>query len=311
MNARMPIDPRVDFAFKCLFGSQANKSILISLLRAILKLEIGDVELLNPFNLMEVPDDKLSILDVKARLVDGTLVNIEMQMVVSADYAERGLYYWAELFTEQLKQGDDYSKLVPTVAIHIINDVMFDEISDHHLEFEIRATDHPNLRLTDPFSLHTIELPKFQVTAEHVATKLDQWCYLFNHAEELESSGIPATLTDEAIKQAIEAMKVMFQTERERELYLARQKQARDELWKKNALDPEKRFQAGREVGVKEGVKEGLRQGIQLGLEKRFGSSAVRLVGRVRDLQDEARLRSLQEALFTVATLEEFEKALG
>ena len=55
MVTRMPIDPRVDFAFKCLFGSEANKSILISLLRAVLKLDIREVELLNPFNAMEAP----------------------------------------------------------------------------------------------------------------------------------------------------------------------------------------------------------------------------------------------------------------
>ncbi len=129
----MPIDPRVDFAFKCLFGSEANKSILISLLRAILKLDIREVELLNPFNAMEAPDDKLSILDIKARLGDGTLINIEMQMVLAPKHAERGLYYWASVYTGQLKQGDDYTQLAPTVAIHIINGVMFNEVPDHHL----------------------------------------------------------------------------------------------------------------------------------------------------------------------------------
>ena len=147
-----------------------------------------------------------------------------------------GMYYWAKLFVEQLKQGIDYSRLAPTVAIHILNDVMFDEVRDYHLEFEIRSTTHANLRLTDRFSLHTIELPKFQIAAEQVATEPEQWCFLFNHAEELEVSGSQMKLTDEAITRAVEALKVMFQTDREREIYLAR-KAMRDELSKKNYFE--------------------------------------------------------------------------
>jgi len=65
------IDPKVDYAFKRLFGSERTKDLLIHLLNAILKPSPGeqvvDVILLNPFSDKEVLDDKLSILDVKAR----------------------------------------------------------------------------------------------------------------------------------------------------------------------------------------------------------------------------------------------------
>ena len=106
-GTRVRIDPKVDFAFKCLFGSEANKDILIGLLRSVLKLDIREVEILNPYNAKDAPDDKLSILDVKARLADGTLINVEMQMVVNADYPERGLYYWAALYSSQLKANHE------------------------------------------------------------------------------------------------------------------------------------------------------------------------------------------------------------
>ena len=47
------IDPKVDYAFKRLFGSPANSSLLISLLNAVLAFpaarQIASVEILNPF----------------------------------------------------------------------------------------------------------------------------------------------------------------------------------------------------------------------------------------------------------------------
>ena len=65
------IDPKVDFAFKWLFGKIANVALLIDLLNAVLKptLEhrIVALEILNPFNEKDALDDRLSILDIKAR----------------------------------------------------------------------------------------------------------------------------------------------------------------------------------------------------------------------------------------------------
>lgn len=65
------IDPKVDFAFKYLFGRETTRSILIDVLNAVLNPAPGhlitDIELLNPYNLQERVDDKLSILDIKAR----------------------------------------------------------------------------------------------------------------------------------------------------------------------------------------------------------------------------------------------------
>jgi hypothetical protein len=62
------IDPKVDYAFKHLFGRDATRPILIDLVNNILNLapaqRIRDIELLNPFNPKEALDDKLSILDI-------------------------------------------------------------------------------------------------------------------------------------------------------------------------------------------------------------------------------------------------------
>lgn len=65
------INPRVDFAFKLIFGNEQNKDILISLLNAILEdyqsYPIESIEILNPLGCKEYSKDKLTILDIKVK----------------------------------------------------------------------------------------------------------------------------------------------------------------------------------------------------------------------------------------------------
>src|SRR5215470_2279483 len=95
------VSPRVDIAFKKIFGVEENK------------------DLLNPYNPKNFREDKLSILDIKAQGKDGKRFNIEIQITDEADYDKRALYYWAKLYTEQLQATDDYSLLAKAIGIHI------------------------------------------------------------------------------------------------------------------------------------------------------------------------------------------------
>ena len=74
------ISPRVDIAFKKIFGVEENKDLLISLLNSIVGEEdqVADVTLLNPYNPKNFKNDKLSILDIKAQGVTGKRFNIEI-----------------------------------------------------------------------------------------------------------------------------------------------------------------------------------------------------------------------------------------
>lgn len=99
------ISPRVDIAFKKIFGVEENKDLLISLINSIVGPadRVSDVTLLNPYNPKNFRDDKLSILDIKAKGETGKRFNIEIQISDEADYDKRALYYWAKLYTEQLQ----------------------------------------------------------------------------------------------------------------------------------------------------------------------------------------------------------------
>jgi len=103
------IDPKVDYAFKHLLGRESTRPILIDVLDKVLDTAPGhhiqDIELLNPFNPKEALDDKLSILDIKARDQAGRQFNVEMQMLDRGYYDKRILYYWAKLHQQQLVVG--------------------------------------------------------------------------------------------------------------------------------------------------------------------------------------------------------------
>src|SRR5262249_46641806 len=125
----LDVDPKVDYAFKHLFGRDATRPLLIDLLDSILKpapgRRIREVELLNPFNPKEALDDKLSILDIKARDQSGRQLNVEMQMRLAGFFKSRILYYLTRYHQQQLQEGQDYGELKPTISIVFLNEVLF------------------------------------------------------------------------------------------------------------------------------------------------------------------------------------------
>ena len=104
------VNPRVDFAFKKLFGVEENKDILKDFINAIVFAEdrIESLELKNPYNAKDFLADKESILDIKAESTTGKIYNIEMQVLKQDYYSERSLYYWSKSYALQMTQGINY-----------------------------------------------------------------------------------------------------------------------------------------------------------------------------------------------------------
>ena len=106
------LNPRADFAFKRIFGSESDTSKLISLLNAVLQVEgdkrITDIELLNPYNAPKIPLLKDSYLDIRARDASGKYYLIEMQVANVEGMQKRVLYNACKQYGNQLGKGDDY-----------------------------------------------------------------------------------------------------------------------------------------------------------------------------------------------------------
>lgn len=263
----MSISPRVDIAFKKIFGVEENKDLLISLINAIVSEEdqVSDLALLNPYNPRHFRNDKLSILDIKARGKEGKKFNIEIQLADEANYDKRALYYWAKLYTEQLEKSSAYYKLAKTVGIHILNFTSIVGVSKYHNTFHITEKE-TGVPFFKDLELHTIELKKFtgaaseeiQQLASKVNTALDRWAAFLTRHDLLNKDNLPKKLNDKALKKALHVLEVMNFTSQERSSYEEHLKWLRME---ESALEKVRRDSI--EIGKTQGIEIGKMQVIE------------------------------------------------
>jgi predicted transposase/invertase (TIGR01784 family) len=225
------IDPKIDLAFKKVFGSEPWRDLTAALINAVLEppapQRVVDVELLNPYSERMTLDDKLSILDIKARDDQGRLYNLEMQMLATAALSPRLLYYWSRIYAQQLAAGDDYTRLRPTISICFINGEFFPGRAEHHTYFRLLdATGQ--LCLTNDLAIHVLELPKFTRTLAELRTPLDFWLYFLENGAGLDADALPGTMDTPELRKAMGVLKMLAQSDLERELYEGRLKAKRD-----------------------------------------------------------------------------------
>lgn len=159
------LDPMSDIVFKAVFGKEdpTSKILLIALLNDILADEnpepITDITYLNPFNYQEFEEDKLSILDIKAKTNSGEIINIEIQVKKENNYRKRSLYYWSKSYAETITSGETYENLKKTIIINILGYTEIKESPRLHTTFKIlEKTEH--IELLDDLEIHYLELPK-------------------------------------------------------------------------------------------------------------------------------------------------------
>ncbi|MCL2386172.1 MAG: Rpn family recombination-promoting nuclease/putative transposase [Defluviitaleaceae bacterium] len=119
------MDLRIDYAFKLLF-TKGDPRLLISLLNAIfankkIQRVIKSISIKNPFLDRESGDDKLSILDIRAELEDGTAILIEIHMYGLGELKAKTIRSWARAYGEDLEIGNRYTSQPPTIAIAFTN----------------------------------------------------------------------------------------------------------------------------------------------------------------------------------------------
>jgi predicted transposase/invertase (TIGR01784 family) len=180
--------------------------------------QILDIELLDPFNPKESPDDKLSVLDVKARDQAGRQFNVEMQMLPFPHYEKRILYYLCKLHQQQLHEGQDYFGLQPSISISFLDHVWFPQVPADHLHFRLWEPSC-HLALTEDFEFHVFELPKFTKSAQELQGGLEIWLYFLRHAEMMDTEALPEALRGPLVARAFEELAMVNQTELERARY--------------------------------------------------------------------------------------------
>ena len=235
------IDPKIDCVFKALLGAEDNRNLLVHFLNAILSADlttpIAAVDILNPYNDKEFLEDKLSIVDVKARDNEGNLYQIEIQLVNFTDLPERILYNWADIYSEQLRNGEGYYRLRPTYSIWLLAENLIKADSDYIHTYKLRDT--KGRVLNNHCGIWLLELQKF--CEPQVVNEQQRWLRFFKEGEQLnDDSGLPDWMTTEEMRQAMSTLKQFSEKDRDYHAYQARQNFLREQLSRQHELDEER-----------------------------------------------------------------------
>jgi len=223
------IDPKIDCVFKALLGAEQNRNLLVHFLNAFLAQDLTEplvsVEILNPYNDQECLTDKLSIVDVKARDSQERLYQIEIQLTRYRSLPARIVYNWADIFSQQLKSGEDYHKLRPTYSIWLLaeNLLVGDQRYLHHYKFR----DEQGETFVQHGGICLLELPKFH--AERIESEQQRWLKFFTEGERLNDAALPDWMTTPEMKQAMSTLTTFSEKDREYFKYQARQEYLREQ----------------------------------------------------------------------------------
>jgi predicted transposase/invertase (TIGR01784 family) len=212
------------------------------------------------------PQDKLAIGDVKARDQGNRQFHLEMQWQAPWFFPKRVLFYWGKFHPQQLREGEHYITLRPTISICFTKQVLFPDLDEHHLVFRLREENHGAV-FSDDLEIHLLEVPKFRKTAEQLTSSLDRWCYFLRHGADLDPDNLPALLDVPEIRQALEVLAMFTKDEQEREIYELRLKYQRDQsslLYDAEERGIKKGEERGEERGIKKGEVKGLMGQIHL-----------------------------------------------
>jgi len=265
------INPKIDLVFKKLFGTEQNINLLKSLVNSILPNDeqVTRLELKNPYNPSDYLSGKISYLDIKATDENGKWYDIEIQVAPYDFFGFRLLFYWAKMYSSQLKTKQTYEDLRKTIVISLINfDYFIDSEGEERYHRRIGLTDLDTGKIyeqTDGLELIFVELKKFKKELPEIHTTLERWITFLNKAHEYSKDNLPNELATEEIKKAMEELEVMYFNETEQEHYESQQRRYLDEISlvkqkEREQEQEERKIQNAKNKGIAEGIEKVAKQ---------------------------------------------------
>ncbi|WML46881.1 Rpn family recombination-promoting nuclease/putative transposase [Neobacillus sp. PS3-34] len=262
------LNPLNDFLFKKLFGEEKDKDLLIGFLNAILNSDIVNLTIENENLHRTTEEDKLGILDIKAKTITGEKFNVEVQLVNQKNMIPRTLFYWSKLFVEDFESGSNYKQLQKTVAINILG-FKLEELryESFHSIFKLREVSSNQL-LTDLIEIHFIDFPKFEEENYNLKNPLHRWLLFLK--EDIPQDQLREVVNMDSILNKAEEklMKLSADPETRREY----------ELRAKALSDERSRMEDAKEEGMEKGIAQGIEKGIAKGIEKGITQGVLKVV---------------------------------
>lgn len=280
-------DPKTDFAFKRIFGSEEHKDVLVAFLNDMLDLDephrIVTVDLLPPEQRPAVAELKLSIVDVKCTDARGVTYVVEMQVLQVEGFEKRVVYNVAKAYVNQIARGDLYPALNDVVGITICDFELWPHRGDRAIpmlsrwrmtEQQTGAHDLGQIRLV------FLELPKYDASRPP-RTVVEKWAYFFREADNL--SVVPEELSEHPFVDALDAARTAGFSAEEWDAYIRAGIALQNE---RGALS----------VAEKRGRQQGREEGLRIGIEAVCSALGIELTEERRQelgSLDAARLTEL------------------
>ncbi|MEG4394733.1 Rpn family recombination-promoting nuclease/putative transposase [Microcoleus sp. BROC3] len=189
------INPKIDFAFKKIFGSSDSKDILINFLNAILyeaQPVIEDLEIIDSQPEPPTLATQDTHLDVKATINGGRIALVEIQLINVPSFGNRVLYNAAKSYSQQLTGKERYERLKTVISLKIADFEMFENQPEFMSKFVFQEKEQQFECPDTEIELVFIELPKFSKELAELETAADQWIYFLENTSTLET--VPETL---------------------------------------------------------------------------------------------------------------------
>lgn len=244
-----------DFAFKKLFGTEANKDLLLSFLNSRFEgvEHFNDITYLNTEHLGVSATERKAVFDVYCENDKGEKILIEMQNGEQQFFKDRSIYYSTFPIREQAKKGKGWDYELKRVYTICFLNFTFDEKEDFSHEVKLTNVQTGEV-FYDKLTYLYLEMPKYRKSLPQLITLYDKWLYAIKHLGELDER--PVELKEAIFKRLFEIAEIAQYTPEERQDYEESLKNFRD--WYSCLATAEKK---GRAEGIKEGIKEGEEKG--------------------------------------------------
>ena len=216
--------PTVDV---CFAGLMENPKVRKGFCAAILRISpesIRDTELLQTHLQRDYADEKLGILDVRVRLLDGLQINMEMQVKYFEFWDERALFYLCKMFAEQLRAGEPYEKLRKCIHVSILDFIHFPEDTECYRTIGL-LNKKTNAVYSDKLELQILELKKLPGEVR-TGDDIVNWMRFFKGKSKEEFERMAKT--SEYLGEAYEALQKLSADDQKRLEYEAREKALKD-----------------------------------------------------------------------------------
>jgi len=298
---------RFDWAIKRILRDKANFGVLEGLMTVLLGQPVKIVEILESESNQDSREDKYNRVDVKARMSDGEIVIVEVQLGRERHFMQRILFGVSKAVTEQLQVRKDYDNIRKVYSISVLYfDLGSGDDYVYHGKTTFRGMNNPDsvLQFTPreeaivrdddkrPMSPDAVYPEYFLLRVNQfnavAKTPIEEWF------EYLKDGIIKPDTVTPGLQEAREKLDYMKMTPQERhayEDYMVSVRAAKD-VYDTAVADGEakglaKGLAEGLAEGLAKGLAEGLAEGEAKGLAKGLAEGEAK--GRENTLRDNAR----------------------